>query len=193
MNHTNHILLFLNRNTVLIYTTIGHVQSGQYLWPAAAFLADYLITHWDTLKRESVVELGAGVGLAGILTSMLPGTKRAVLTDYDRGALTLIEENISLNKRQESNSSMSNCCDIKAEFLEWGDDASGRNVMRALAEVETPFELVIGTDLLYSKDIVEPLFKSAKQLLASNNDMQEDRLFILTSSFDPGKVTIALI
>jgi predicted nicotinamide N-methyase len=54
----------------------GHLQSGQYLWPASQFLAEYLVQHWTELKTElrpnTVVELGAGCGLCGIVASTMP-------------------------------------------------------------------------------------------------------------------------
>ena len=50
----------------------GHVQSGQYLWPAAQAAADHLIDNWHRITSQliqpcsdsgiCVVELGAGCG-----------------------------------------------------------------------------------------------------------------------------------
>jgi hypothetical protein len=38
----------------------GFVQSGQYVWPAAEFAANFLIEKWCDLKSRTVLELGAG-------------------------------------------------------------------------------------------------------------------------------------
>jgi predicted nicotinamide N-methyase len=61
-------------------------------------MSHYLIDNWDQIKSRSVLELGAGVGLAGLIASKLPGTKQVVLTDYDHGSLQLLKDNIDLNE-----------------------------------------------------------------------------------------------
>ena len=180
----------------------GHVQSGQYLWPAAAFTGRFLIDNWSTLNAETVVELGAGVGLAGLIASKLPGTKEVVLTDYDHGSLQLLNDNVELNRSREDT------CQIGVEFLEWGktlkrvnncisssknssdeisiinsdDDYECKNASSSSSVGET-FSLVLGTDLLYCTEIVRPLFKSAKLLMNTERNTR----FILVSSFNPGE------
>lgn len=93
------LLVELNGNIIVNLRTIGtdpgHKQSGQYLWPAASFLANYLIDHWEELGPKSLVcELGSGCGLSGIAAVLL-GADRIIFTDYDSGALTLIKGNRS--------------------------------------------------------------------------------------------------
>ena len=113
---TFHVLYCLIATDFLNYLLpLGHVQSGQYLWPAAAFTGQYLVDNWDTLKANTIVELGAGVGLAGLVASKLPGTEIVVLTDYDHGSLQLLNDNIELNKSKDE------ICKISVEFLEWGN------------------------------------------------------------------------
>lgn len=72
-----------------IGTDPGHRQSGQYLWPAAAFLANHLIDAWETVGAACVCELGAGCGLVGITAELL-GASTVLMTDHDAGTLTLI-------------------------------------------------------------------------------------------------------
>ena len=187
---------------ILLNDLPGHVQSGQYLWPAAAFTGRFLLDNWSTLNAETVVELGAGVGLAGLVASKLPGTKGVVLTDYDHGSLQLLNDNVELNRSREDT------CEIGVEFLEWGktlkrvnncisssknssdeisiinshDDYEFKKASSSSSIGET-FSLVLGTDLLYCTEIVRPLFKSAKLLM--NTEM--NTRFILVSSFNPGE------
>jgi predicted nicotinamide N-methyase len=179
------------------------VQSGQYLWPAAAFMGRYLQDHWDDLKGRKVLELGAGVGLAGILASKLPGTEQVILTDYDHGSLELLIENIQLNL------DVGDGCITTVEYLEWGKDrkvpnassqasSSGSEKITKTSEISDAvsesiscgevedaetFSLLLGTDLLYCTDIVKPLFKSVKMLLENSRNS----CFVLVSSFDPGQ------
>ena len=247
----------------------GHVQSGQYLWPAAAFTAKYLIQHWNTLQATTVIELGAGVGVAGLVASKLSGCRKVVLTDYDPGAIQLLQENMALNDTSSSGSnnnsivceqkethqtssstsssssaflpeeSVITCsCNVSVSFLRWGSDisdlygllgidcsvidsasnnsdnicVSDHGTSRSsdshdqaltilspsspIPLIPTPsviipsdeslFSLVLGTDLLYSIDIVSPLFKSAKMLMAQQGK------FLLISSFFPGQVCYSI-
>ena len=75
----------------------GHVQSGQYLWPAAKYLANHICDVWTDLGSDRLIELGAGCGLVGLTAARLPNTKVVVFTDYDPGSCKLLEENIKLN------------------------------------------------------------------------------------------------
>lgn len=65
------------------------------IWPAAYGMADYL---WDKMSfapGESVLELGAGMGLPGIVCGVKGA--RAVLSDFNPTALQMSGENASRN------------------------------------------------------------------------------------------------
>lgn len=161
--------------------TPGHKQSGQYLWPAAEIASNHFIANWPTLKSERVLELGAGCGLAGLLISQLPDVKEVVFTDYDYGTLTLIEESIQLNQVHNGDG---NSIHQIVDFLEWGNfqfDPAKRTC--EIPWMNEKFKLIVGTDLIYSKDVVEPLFQTASYFLEQNGK------FVLTSSFPLGQVS----
>jgi len=81
----------------------GHVQSGQYLWPAAHYAVSYLADHVDEFNHLcknsseaiSIVELGAGCGLTALGVSQLFPHRliSCILTDRDYGSLLLLEQN----------------------------------------------------------------------------------------------------
>jgi predicted nicotinamide N-methyase len=150
----------------------GHVQSGQYLWPAALFAARHLIRNWDIVGRATVIELGSGCGLAGLVSAMLPSSRLVVLTDYDPGCLSLLQDNLKIN-REDGNI----IADVRIFPLEWGKPS-------AQVEIENGYELVIGTDLLYCVEVVRPLLTSVAHLINKLNG-----LFILVSSFEVGEVS----
>ena len=163
-------------------------------------MGHYLQKNWDSLKSPRVLELGAGIGLAGILASKLIGTEKVVLTDYDHGSLQLLADNIKLNKAERD------VCEVTVEFLQWGEkrchtiscDKVGATEQKTDTidntsieseskiaygnSIDETFPLLLGTDLLYCKEIVIPLLKSAKMLLENS----KTSCFILVSSFDPG-------
>jgi len=154
----------------------GSFQSGQYLWPAAETLAHRILSdkEWeDVLVRVGgatdklqVVELGSGVGLGGLAASKRTQVDRVVMTDYDPGAVALIESNVVLNNAGEK------CAVVQCE---WG----------ASAGVLPVSALVVGSDLIYATEVVEPLLKTVHQCLPSGDDARGG-LFVLVSSFDIG-------
>lgn len=61
-------------------------------------LACYLATHGDVCQHSSVLELGAGSGLAGLVASKLSAdASRIVLTDNNDLVLDLLRKNIDVN------------------------------------------------------------------------------------------------
>jgi predicted nicotinamide N-methyase len=195
--------LSINDDLIMAIKTIGdqpgHKQSGQYLWPAAKAAAKYLLHEWDSLpcRTEKVLELGAGCGLAGIGVSTISGVKQVVFTDYDMGTLSLIEDSVELNKTKVSTDLVT----IVTSYLEWGKMSSSlttspptiRSFQNDDSEEfrsftpESRFPLIIGTDLIYCKDVVIPLFTTVKHFL-STNDIGSH--FILVTSFALGEVSV---
>lgn len=185
----------------------GHVQSGLYLWPAAECACHYLASIWDQFKPKTVIELGAGCGLTSIYASKLDDLSIAILTDYDRGCINLLKNNvdantISMNDSMSSipsaSSSSSNVvnesvaclshCKLLCEVFKWGDDVTP---LLQLLEQEGDAricDMIIGTDLLYCVDVVCPLLRSVSHLLGNDKSV-----FILVSSFDIGEVRFASV
>ena len=78
--------------------------------------------------------------------------------------MKVLEENIEKNNVK---------CVCEAKYLKWGE------ILKDL----TIFDLIVGSDLLYSEDIVVPLFTTVSQLLGRHSK------FLLVSSFDIGQVS----
>lgn len=155
----------------------GHVQSGQYLWPAATAAGNYLIENWEEVASDQVLELGAGCGLAGIVAFKLPGVQHVVWTDYDRGSLQLITENVDDNCSFGS---------YHIHFLEWGKRI-GEDVRQENAYPTDGFRLVVGSDLIYCKEVIEPLFRTVAEVL------HREGIFVLISSFGLEAVSVLVV
>lgn len=104
----------------------------------------------------SVIELGAGCGLPGILLAAL-GAK-VCLTDIAE-TVELIEENIENNETVINQSSSGSAT---AKILDWteADDIHQR--------FNTPVNIVLAADTVYSKDAILPFIKAAKALSGPN-------------------------
>ncbi|KAK3408437.1 hypothetical protein EUGRSUZ_J00675 [Eucalyptus grandis] len=78
--------------------------TGQLVWPGAMLLNEYLSKNVDLLRGCSVIELGSGVGITGILCSRF--CREVVLTDHNDEVLKILQKNIDLHSSSES---YSNC------------------------------------------------------------------------------------
>eukprot|EP00741_Cyanophora_paradoxa_P003399 tig00000704_g3302.t1 len=57
-------------------------EYGNYIWPSARILAEYLWRRRELVEGRTVLELGCGVSLPGLAAAAL-GAKRVLLTDLD--------------------------------------------------------------------------------------------------------------
>lgn len=133
----------------------GVDHTGVMIWPATHLMVDWLLEHRQELEGLTVVELGAGAGLCGILASRL-GTANVIITDRDDDSLDLIRRNIEANRPTEP------CGEIQAARLPWGDE----ECMVALSAQSV--DMVIGSDILYPsipQEVVDLLFSTARRLL----------------------------
>jgi hypothetical protein len=71
---------------------------GMVLWPAALVLARWLCRNAALLRGKSVLELGAGMGLAGLAAAHL--ARRVCLTDFNPLVLENLRANVELNLRE---------------------------------------------------------------------------------------------
>jgi len=113
------------------------------LWPVAIFLAEEISTRtWA--PNLSAIEIGCGLGLAGIAAAKK--NLNVLFTDYDANAVKFARINCELN-------------DI-------------RNSEFALLDMRAPmaktFDVILVSDLIYERRNVEPLVNLLDQMLAKN-------------------------
>ncbi|MDH7576610.1 MAG: class I SAM-dependent methyltransferase [Bacillota bacterium] len=96
------------------------------LWPAARGLAQYI---WESVdfRGESVLELGAGLGLPGLVAALKGG--KVTITDYQPPALEIAARNASKNGIEG----------VTFVCADWRDFPLGAR-----------FDWIIGSDILYN-------------------------------------------
>ena len=125
---------------------------GARMWPSAKTMVDHIAQQaWPhDLRGKRVLELGCGVGMAGLAAGAV-GAK-VLLTDRDAAVLERAEANLHLNqsliKREGGTAAVSP--------LKWGATSS---MQRLLAE-HGPFDYILGSDLLYSRASYGDLLKT---------------------------------
>ncbi|CAI9781318.1 unnamed protein product [Fraxinus pennsylvanica] len=113
--------------------------TGQLVWPGAVLLNDYLSKNVETLQGRSVIELGSGVGITGMLCSRF--CREVVLTDHNEEVLKILKKNIEL---QESSQNSLCCAELKFEKLEWGNSDQLNSILQGHPK---KFDLVLGADI----------------------------------------------
>ncbi|XP_073648433.1 methyltransferase-like protein 22 isoform X9 [Tursiops truncatus] len=111
---------------------------GKQVWRGALFLADYILSQRDLFQGRTVLELGAGTGLASILAATVAQT--VYCTDVGADLLAMCQRNIALN----SHLTAAGGGVIKVKELDWLKD-----------DLCTVF---------YDDDLTDALFKTLSRL-----------------------------
>ncbi|KAL3894680.1 MAG: hypothetical protein SGARI_007664, partial [Bacillariaceae sp.] len=154
----------------------------------------------NTPKIRGILELGAGTALASLCVLQIyqESLEFMVVTDGDHGTIerardnyetTMMELYEHADTEEDKESVINEISSILVEFmpLKWGKENQLRDMQRrvvqdhAVLEKEPPitFDLILGSDLIYSLDVVEPLLKTAKLALKKGNNAR----FLLAQSF----------
>ncbi|HEY8583501.1 MAG TPA: methyltransferase domain-containing protein [Capillimicrobium sp.] len=129
------------------FARVEYMPYWAELWPSAHALADAVAGR--ALHGARVVELGCGLGLPAIAAALAGG--RVLATDWAGEALEVAAENAALN-------------DVRVDTLVSDWTAPDELVARG------PFDLVIGSDLLYETRNVEPLLALLPRLLSDRGE-----------------------
>ena len=120
-------------------------------------MAEYLEQNVDklqlSLENKSVIELGAGTGLVGIVAALLGG--HVDLTDR-KIALNQLQANLEANIPEFG---VRGGIAASVKELTWGEN---------LQEFPKPYDLVLGADIVYLEDSFPDLIKTLVHL--TNND-----------------------
>ena len=125
---------------------------GYQVWRGAFLLADYLICHKDYLRGKVIIELGSGVGMLGVILSLLTH-KGCYITDYTDNLLNVIHKNLDVNNHLPHLFSEPEKSSIIVRKLDWFDTKS-INLRSKVSR--TPPEGWISNDqtLLYQNEVV---------------------------------------
>lgn len=163
-------------------------STGLTLWRAATLLCNFLCRHCQTcIVNKSILELGAGMGLCGIVCYNMGKCNRVVMTDGDTDVLNGMRYNVQINVQSEKevNSATSETTDVNellpCRQLIWGHDQQLQDFKRLWGT----FDVIIGSDIIYQESIIDPLFETVQELLtpsSTNVDLHnQDTLEIILS------------
>lgn len=152
-------------------------STGLTLWKASEHLCRYLTTNSERLLQkdnERILELGAGLGLVGIVASHLASKNSTVcLTDGDTNALSHLRKNVERNSSKHNTS---------CHQLLWGHEAATSFEKR---HGGGRFDLILASDILYAPCVIDPLWETIRALLD-----QQNGVFVMAFATRKVKVTI---
>ncbi|XP_047427514.1 probable methyltransferase-like protein 23 isoform X2 [Mugil cephalus] len=122
-----------------------------YVWPCAVVLAQYLWTHREELRGRTVLELGAGVSLPGVVAARCGA--QVILSDSANKPLCL--ENC--RRSCEANGLR----DVRVLGLSWGEISPDLILLPQL-------DVILGSDVFYDPDDFEDVIVTAAFLLRKN-------------------------
>ena len=107
------------------------------------------------LRNKSVLELGCGLGLAGLVAAEAAASCH--LTDNDATVIGLLQEQLGINKKSKQNSSPPT--NIQASLLDW------RDCDQSCTSISTPVDVVLGSDIAYYYYLLRYLMDTARAFL----------------------------
>ncbi|CAH1803050.1 unnamed protein product [Owenia fusiformis] len=173
---------YLAGQNIVIKQKWGQLGVAAVVWDAAVVLCEYLEKHRNMLEDKTVIELGAGMGLAGMVAGLL-GVGRIDITDREI-VLDDLRQNIQENVHNQVSLKT-----IQVKALDWSHD---------LENFTDHYDLVIGADIVYIEETFEDLLRTISHLaqpeteviLASKIRYKRDKDFykMLGKTFSLAKV-----
>ncbi|KAG8859331.1 hypothetical protein FRB96_004546 [Tulasnella sp. 330] len=108
------------------------------IWRSCVYLTDNV----PDARGKTVLELGAGTGLVGLMCASEGGATAVVLTDYpDQQILMTLGQNVGRNDLESR---------VRVAGHKWGDDDSLDQILSS--GHPEGFDVVVGSDLLWMRD-----------------------------------------
>ncbi|XP_075687424.1 protein-lysine N-methyltransferase EEF2KMT isoform X2 [Rhinoderma darwinii] len=149
---------------------ISEGTTGLVTWEAAIFLAEWAIENNDIFTNRTILELGSGIGLTGLVICKSCAPKKYTFSDCHQKVLQLLKENIRLNSfiqsEKHSVTSESPKTVLSVTELDW-ESVTEEQLLNLDADI------VIASDVVYDPEIVTSFPKVLQKLFhytkAGNN------------------------
>ena len=134
--------------------------TGETVWRGCDLIAAWLWRERSTLRADSVVEVGCGLGLGSLVALHCGVAAGAVVaTDGDDRALGKAARNAARHPFEDR--------EVVVRKLRWGDAAAAAS-LAADTNDGAKFGLVLGADVVYDERAVAPLVATVLALLADD-------------------------
>ncbi|XP_066497944.1 methyltransferase-like protein 22 isoform X2 [Hoplias malabaricus] len=155
--------------------TIEHTMAtpledvGKQIWRGAFLLSDFILSNPSVFEDATVLELGAGTGLASIVMATV--AKTVYCTDVGEDLLSMCQRNVSLNR--DFNESAVDCV-VKVRCLDWTShdflsDTEAEFGWREeeVGDLHDNTTIVIAADVCYDDDLTDALFRTLYRITSN--------------------------
>ncbi|GAB0093324.1 protein-lysine N-methyltransferase EEF2KMT [Sergentomyia squamirostris] len=156
-----HYRVALNNAIVSVRETtrlITDGTTGLRTWPASLALCEWFTHNLSKFSGKTVIELGAGIGMAGIVLAQIANNCKILLTDFHERVLNFLIENIKENSLGSNNNS------LQAIPFDWTSEEDLEKIRRD----HTP-DIVYAADVVYDSEIFPALCRVLKNFIKMNN------------------------
>ena len=131
---------------------------GWRVWCSALVLSRWIATHQDFVRGKSVLELGCGVGLPGLLAAKL-GARSVSLTDFLPALMRTVDGSIGDNEL---------CAVASAFLLDWSvaDHEEETKPDWPTLPPTAQFDSILGADIMYEPEHPTMVMQILRQRLA---------------------------
>ncbi|XP_053507901.1 methyltransferase-like protein 22 isoform X1 [Ictalurus furcatus] len=135
---------------------------GKQIWRAAFLLSDFILSSSAVLRGATVLELGAGTGLASIVMASV--AKTVYCTDVGEDLLSMCQRNVHLNQHYIAASDERG---VKVRQLDWTTDDFLTDADSEFGwsedEISDLYDnttVIIAADVCYDNDLTDALFRT---------------------------------
>ncbi|XP_051878446.1 protein-lysine N-methyltransferase EEF2KMT isoform X2 [Pristis pectinata] len=159
---------------------ISEGTTGLVTWEAALYFAEWAMENPEVFNCRTILELGSGIGLAGIAICKTCNLKRYTFSDCHPNVLKQLRKNIIRNNLQiDSDIWNPKKCGVEVKsnngseeirrpkvsvvHLDWGEIAQEQ-----ISELQS--DIIIATDIIYDPEVVLCLVSLLEKLLVATPD-----------------------
>lgn len=129
---------------------ISNGTTGLCTWEAAIKLAEWAIDHKRDLQGKEILELGSGVGFAGICIAKACQPSSLFVSDCHEKVLELLRQNIEINGLSDV---------VTVLNLKWGESLEG---------LQKNPDYLLASDIIYDDSLFEPLLETVDEIFELN-------------------------
>ncbi|XP_052409013.1 protein-lysine N-methyltransferase EEF2KMT [Carassius gibelio] len=153
---------------------ISQGTTGLVTWEAALYLSEWALENTHLFKNKTVLELGSGIGLTGIVVCRSSSLTKYIFSDCHQTVLQRLKENIS-NCLTNCDSNSASVC---VEELDW-ENVSDEQLQRIQADT------IIAADVVYDPDIIAGLVRLLSRLLNGKVHEEHPDVYIASTVRNP--------
>lgn len=124
---------------------------GLKLWEACYVLADALLAHPDLCQGKHVVELGAGVGLLGLVAGYCLGACRVTMTDVDAQVLQFLRANVEANAAAAAAGAVPV---VEVAALDWSAQGEYEALLAPTTDTKDNGRVILAADCIYDRTVI---------------------------------------